>query len=111
MKLGFLDHMGYGNLGDAATQDVLIAKIRKRLPDAQLVGFSMIPDDTTKKHGFPCYPICRWVPSLQQEGHTSDDGPNLKSKMKSLLERVAYLYVWASPPPVLFHKWYRKLNN
>jgi hypothetical protein len=83
MRVGLLDHLGYGDLGEAATQDVVIANIKKRLPDAQLVGLSLIPDDTTKKHGIPCYPIWRWVPSLQQKRHSSDDGPNLNSKRKS----------------------------
>jgi hypothetical protein len=57
MKIGLLDHMGYGNLGDAATQDVVIANIRKRIPNAELVGFSLIPSDTLQRHGIPSYPI------------------------------------------------------
>ena len=63
LKIGLLDHMGYGNLGDAASQDVAIANIRKRLPEAQLIGFSFVPADTTARHGIPCYPIRWWYPS------------------------------------------------
>ena len=58
-KIGLLDAMGYGNLGDAAIQDSVIANIKKRLPNAQIIGFSFVPEDTVKRHGIPCYPISR----------------------------------------------------
>ena len=66
MKIGLLDHMGYGNLGDAAIQEAVIAKIKQRLPNVQLVGFSLIPDDTRKRHDIPCYPIRRWSPTAEK---------------------------------------------
>ena len=31
-RIGLLDHMGYGNMGDAAIQEAFIANIRRRLP-------------------------------------------------------------------------------
>lgn len=95
IKIGLLDHMGYGNLGDAATQEVAIAAIRKRVPNAELIGFSLIPDDTTKRHGIPCYPIRRWVPLLQKGTNSSDDRRSLKSRLKSFLKRVPSVYGWA----------------
>jgi polysaccharide pyruvyl transferase WcaK-like protein len=64
MRIGLLDHMGYGNLGDAATQEALIAHIRLRLPEAQIVGFSLNPVDTEKRHGIPSYSITYWHPGL-----------------------------------------------
>lgn len=66
-KIGLLDHMGYGNLGDAAIQDVVIANIKTRLPGASLVGFSFVPADTTKRHGIPCYPIRWWLPTTEED--------------------------------------------
>jgi polysaccharide pyruvyl transferase WcaK-like protein len=59
MNIGLLDAMGYGNLGDAAIQDAVIANIKQRLPDARIVGFSFFPDDTVARHGIPCYRITR----------------------------------------------------
>jgi len=59
MKLGLLDHIGYRSQDDATTRDVVIAAIGQRVPNAELIGFSLIPNDTTKKHAIPCYPI-RW---------------------------------------------------
>src|SRR3990172_9989934 len=57
--IGLLDHMGYGNLGDAAIQESVIANIKKRMPNVQLVGFSSVPDDTVTRHGIPCHSIRR----------------------------------------------------
>jgi polysaccharide pyruvyl transferase WcaK-like protein len=66
MNIGLLDHMGYGNLGDAATQDALIANIKKRVPGVEFVGFSLNPDDTQERHQIRCYPIKRWHPGLMK---------------------------------------------
>lgn len=97
MNIGLLDHMGYGNLGDAATQDVVIASIRKRLPNVRLVGFSLIPDDTTKRHGIPCYPILRWHPMLEKTENQAAHGLSVKSRLKSALKRNPFVYIWAKP--------------
>src|SRR5215475_10579994 len=56
-KIGLLDHLGGGNLGDDALLDATIYNIKKRWPGAELHGFSMNPDDTRARHGLPCYPI------------------------------------------------------
>jgi polysaccharide pyruvyl transferase WcaK-like protein len=97
MKIGLLDHMGYGNLGDAAIQDVVIENIKKRLPNARLVGFSLIPDDTTKRHGIPCYPILRWHPTLEKTGNQAGDRMSVKSKLKSALKSNPLVYPWTKP--------------
>jgi polysaccharide pyruvyl transferase WcaK-like protein len=95
--IGLLDHMGYGNLGDAAVQDSVIANIKKRLPNARLIGFSLIPDDTMKRHGIPCHPILRWHPTLDKAGSESRGRTGLKSKLKSALKNTPIIYVWAKP--------------
>jgi polysaccharide pyruvyl transferase WcaK-like protein len=100
MKIGLLDHMGYGNLGDAATQDAVIAGIRKRLPTADLVGFSFIPSDTTKRHGIPCYPILRWYPKPENNGDESfgaDHRVSFKSRLKQALKGNRIVYALAKP--------------
>lgn len=97
MKIGLLDHMGYGNLGDAATQDVVIASIRKRIPNARLVGFSLIPDDTMKRHGIPCHPIWWQYPTHGKAGNLATGPSSLKSKLKSALKRTPLVYPWAKP--------------
>jgi polysaccharide pyruvyl transferase WcaK-like protein len=92
MVIGVLDHMGYGNLGDAATQDVAIANIRKRLPQASVVGFSFIPYDTTERHGIPCYPIHWWYPAPPTLGEPNTQPARDVSSLKSVLKRVSLIY-------------------
>ncbi len=97
MKIGLLDHMGYGNLGDAAIQEVVIANIKKRLPNAQLVGFSFVPDDTVKRHGIPCYPIRSWFPTLNGNRNAAPGKTKLSSTLKSALKKSRPIRALAKP--------------
>jgi polysaccharide pyruvyl transferase WcaK-like protein len=92
MKIGLLDHMGYGNFGDAATQEALIAHIRLRVPEAQIVGFSLNPADTEMRHGIPSYSITYWHPGLDRptEAGNGTNG-NLALALKSFLKRIPIL--------------------
>jgi polysaccharide pyruvyl transferase WcaK-like protein len=92
LKIGLLDHMGYGNLGDAATQDVAIANIKKRLPEAQLIGFSFVPADTTMRHGIPCYPIRSWYPRPATTENLAADPGRAKLKLTSALKGIPFVY-------------------
>lgn len=97
MRIGLLDHMGYGNLGDAAIQEVVIANIRQRLPDADIVGFSLVPDDTSKRHGIPCYSIRRWHPTLEGIENQSPSRMKLKAKLKSALRTNSFVRSCTKP--------------
>jgi polysaccharide pyruvyl transferase WcaK-like protein len=89
--------MGYGNLGDAATQDVAIANIRKRLPGAQLIGFSFVPSDTTRRHGILCYPIRWWFPESEMTGDQAAEPKRAKRTLKSSLKSIPLVYNCAKP--------------
>jgi polysaccharide pyruvyl transferase WcaK-like protein len=90
--IGLLDHMGYGNLGDAAIQDAVIANIQKRLPNTRIVGFSFVPDDTVQRHGIPTYPIQWWYPTLTVTESQPADKPTFKSTLKSALKNIPLIY-------------------
>ena len=90
LRIGLLDHMGYGNLGDAATQDVAIANIRKRLPNATLIGFSFVPSDTTARHGIPCYPIRSWYPKSAKTEDSSAAANGNKSRLKEFIKSIPF---------------------
>ena len=92
MKIGLLDHMGYGNLGDAAIQDVVIDGIKKRLPDCQLIGFSLIPEDTEKRHGIPCYPVWWQHPQPERPSVQNASKARLKSILESSLKNIPFVY-------------------
>ena len=55
MRVAFVSPSGLGNLGDAAIIDSLIAGIRRRRPDAEIVGFTLNPADTRVRHGVEAY--------------------------------------------------------
>lgn len=59
-KIALLHHTGCGNLGDDAIIDVVVDNIRRRWEGAEIVVFSMNPDDTVKRHNIPSYPIRRY---------------------------------------------------
>jgi polysaccharide pyruvyl transferase WcaK-like protein len=56
-KVGLLSPCGWGNLGDAATQDALLENLRARWPELELVGFYLNPADTERRHGIRCFPL------------------------------------------------------
>lgn len=89
--------MGYGNLGDAAIQEAVIANIKRRVPNAQLVGFSLIPDDTMGRHGIPCHPIKWWYPKLGQTENQGGDRTSLNVRLRSALKSHPLFHAWAKP--------------
>jgi polysaccharide pyruvyl transferase WcaK-like protein len=93
--IGLFDHMGFGNMGDAAIQEAFIANIKKRLPTARLVGFSLNPDDTARRHKIVSHPIKSYYPA----GNRSETRPagesGLKSRLKSFVKQRRALYALA----------------
>ena len=59
VTIGLMGPYGFGNLGDAAIQQAMIAAIRQYLPHAEIIGVSLNPDDTAQRHAIPAYPIGR----------------------------------------------------
>jgi polysaccharide pyruvyl transferase WcaK-like protein len=95
--IGLLDHMGWGNMGDAAVQEAFIINIKQRLPNAVLIGFSMYPDDTRKRHNIVTYPIRWWYPGWKGSGISSANVPEPQSKLRSILKRCRPFYACAKP--------------
>ncbi len=58
-KIGIMGPFGFGNLGDAAIQEAMLQHVRAYVPNAQIYGFSLNPEDTKERHGLPSYPIGR----------------------------------------------------
>jgi len=92
--IGLLDHMGFGNMGDAAIHESFMDNIKGRLPNARLIAFSQNPEDTRKRHGIESYPI-RWkYPGCWAAGENVRRGRlGRTSELKALLEnRCGGLY-------------------
>jgi len=46
-----------GNLGNAAMQSAMIANLRKRIVDVEILGITLNPDDTRRRHGIDAFPL------------------------------------------------------
>jgi polysaccharide pyruvyl transferase WcaK-like protein len=91
-KIGLLDHMGFGNMGDAAILESFIANIKKRIPDAALVAFSLNPDDTRTRHEIVTYPIRACSPTAGADGPSKTPRVDFKSRIKGFLEHFPALH-------------------
>jgi polysaccharide pyruvyl transferase WcaK-like protein len=58
-KIAVLGHCGNANLGDDALFAAVVQNVRARQPDAEIVGFTIDPEDSRQRHGVPAYPIRR----------------------------------------------------
>ena len=104
-KIGLLDHLGGGNLGDDATLDAVMQNIKMRWPDAEIFGFSMNPSDTQTRHGIPTYPIRKetWTPGFNTETSKLIFKEKVKAaagKYDLLFKILKALYTFAYRKPV-----------
>jgi polysaccharide pyruvyl transferase WcaK-like protein len=58
-RIGVFSHGGILNLGDEALLAAVIQNVRSWVPGAEVVGFTINPDDTRERHGIQCFPIRR----------------------------------------------------
>jgi polysaccharide pyruvyl transferase WcaK-like protein len=58
-RVGIFGHVGNGNLGDEAIVSVVIENIRRRYPSAEILGFTLKPEDTVLRHKIAAFPIRR----------------------------------------------------
>ena len=70
IRVGLLEHCGTGNLGDDATVAAVLQQINIRWPQASVVGLSLDPTDSEKRHGIPCFPIRQSLLACEQEWAT-----------------------------------------
>ncbi len=55
--IGIMGPFGFGNLGDAAIQQAMIQHLYAQFPQAEIIGFSLNPEDTEIRHGIKTYPV------------------------------------------------------
>jgi polysaccharide pyruvyl transferase WcaK-like protein len=59
MKIAAFAHSGLGNLGDEATMAAFIHNVQLRVPNAEIVAFTMNPVETQRQHRIPAFPVRR----------------------------------------------------
>lgn len=89
-KIGLLHHIGGGNLGDDGTQDAVMQNIKRRWPHAEMIGFSVNPDDTRERHGIPSYAIRKKTWHFGYRFVRSE--VTFKEKMKSVVNKYRFLF-------------------
>ena len=85
-KIGLLDHMGFGNMGDAAIHESFVQNIRKRLPNACLIAFSQNPADTATRHNIQSFPISWNYPGWNDSERGQASARSVGSRMHSLFK-------------------------
>ena len=102
---------GHGNLGDAAIQDAVIAQIRARFPQADIVAATLNPQDSERRHGVRAFPLIgasrtgHGMPDQEATG-TPDGAPPRRSAggsapIRNWLARVARAVLPAGWPRLL----------
>ncbi len=56
-KIGVFSHGGTKNLGDEALLAAVIQNVLLRVPHAEVVGFTINPEDTHERHGILSFPV------------------------------------------------------
>jgi len=56
-KIALLSPSGWGNLGDAAIVESLVHGVRRRLPAARLVAFTLNAEGTAREHGLDAFTL------------------------------------------------------
>jgi polysaccharide pyruvyl transferase WcaK-like protein len=90
-RIGLLHHVGGGNLGDDATLEAVTGNIKRRWPNAEIVAFSMNPDDTEARHEMISYPIRRkgWSIGYGEPARTE---ATLKDTVKALTRKYRAVF-------------------
>ena len=96
-RIGILDHGGYGNLGNAAIHEALIANIRRRLPKAVFFGFSDAPHDTSERYNIVSHPVNWSYPGRFDSDRGAGHGMNLRLRLKSFVKGHSVFYAVAKP--------------
>ena len=91
-RVGLLGHYGQNNLGDEAIIWSTIQNLRERIPDIELVGLSMNPEDTCRRFGIEAHPV-RYIKtnlsgSNRQQGKSDPPEENESSLIRVLRHSV-----------------------
>ncbi|WP_027557032.1 polysaccharide pyruvyl transferase family protein [Bradyrhizobium sp. Cp5.3] len=89
-RIGLLHHVGGGNLGDEATLESVAENIKRRWPTAEIIAFSMNPDDTNTRHGIVSHPIRQTGWSVGYKPAETD--ATFKASVKALVRNCPPLF-------------------
>jgi polysaccharide pyruvyl transferase WcaK-like protein len=73
--IGVFGHYGHDNMGDEAIIEAVIQNLRMRQPALRITGFSMTPEDTSRRYGVPAHRIRRRDRVPQDDGVAGKPAP------------------------------------
>ncbi|GFE60820.1 hypothetical protein AOG2_14080 [Geobacter sp. AOG2] len=81
----------------------MIHHIKRRIPDAEICGFTLNPEDTRKRHNIPTYPISSFSTNgyhiSQEAGHNSfqpgESSATLQHFCVAMIKKIPFLYNFA----------------
>lgn len=94
-RIALLGHCGTGNLGDEASIAAVLDNITRRSPDVSIVGLSMDPEDTTRRHGIPCRAMRQTIFPFEREWSSAshpDGAGGLAGKLKAFAKKTGPLF-------------------
>lgn len=95
-RVGLISPYSGGNLGNAAIITATIANIRKRVPDAEIVGITLNPVGTRSRHGIEAFPLA----AVSRPYYGLFDPNNAKSNPQPP-SRTASVKQWLKRMPLL----------
>ena len=96
-RIGIFGHVGNGNLGDEAIIAAVIQNIKRRVPSAEICGFTTNPADTRDRHKVVAFPILRVQNTAQMRGapaitEVSEGREGFTARLKTKLKKYRLLY-------------------
>lgn len=97
LTIGIFGHYGNENMGDEAIVAAVAEEIRARYPDARILGFSIVPQDTAARHGIESFPIRRRTHSadpkvVSQGAWLNSETTAQPAGIRSTLKRLPVIY-------------------
>lgn len=96
IRIGLISPCGYGNLGNAAIMTAMIDNIHQRLAEVEIVGITLNPDETSRRHGISSFPLSGislqgYYVSLKQNPPNHLNTAGKCFRIRSSLKRVSFL--------------------
>jgi len=94
--IGLLSPYSGGNLGDAAILEATIRNLRKRVPGVRILGLTLNPDDTRRRHGIEAFPLAGvsrpYYTLVRSDNSRVQEQPSVKSRrIKTWLKQIPLL--------------------
>jgi polysaccharide pyruvyl transferase WcaK-like protein len=97
LTIGIFGHYGNENMGDEAIVAAVKEEILSRYPDARVFGFSIVPEDTRRRHGIAAFPIRRLsaaakISPSNAAAQSASTDPTVLTGIRQKAKRLPVLY-------------------